>query len=100
MVGRSSDGVLSRPLRSSRNVVLLLSFLLSVFLACSPGEAASTIGSKEAKEKLPIIGNKKSRIYHRPDCPNYKQISKGHRVVFGNEKEAKAAGYRLAKNCP
>ena len=47
-----------------------------------------------------IIGNKKSKIYHRPDCPGARRVSPQNRVRFANEAEAQAAGYRLAGNCP
>jgi len=49
---------------------------------------------------LPIIGNRRSHIYHRPDCPGYSQVSLKNRVPFNSAAEAQAAGYRLAKNCP
>ena len=53
-----------------------------------------------ASSPYPIIGNRKSHIYHRPDCPNYSQIAPHNRVTFNSEAEAEAAGYRLARNCP
>jgi micrococcal nuclease len=49
---------------------------------------------------LPVLGNRKSLIYHRPDCPNYGEIAPRNRVPFKTAAEAVAAGYRLAKNCP
>lgn len=30
----------------------------------------------------PIIGNRRSHIYHRPDCPNYSQVAPHNRVEF------------------
>lgn len=48
----------------------------------------------------PIIGNRKSHIYHRPDCPNYSQVAPRNRVAFNNAHEAEEAGYRVARNCP
>ena len=48
----------------------------------------------------PVIGNRKSHIYHRPDCPNYSQVAPHNRVAFNNTAEAEAAGYRVAGNCP
>jgi micrococcal nuclease len=48
----------------------------------------------------PIIGNRKSHIYHRPDCPNYSQVAPKNRVAFNNVSEAEEAGYRIARNCP
>ena len=49
---------------------------------------------------LPILGNKRSQKYHRPDCPSYNQIAQKNRVPFGSAQEAKEAGYALAGNCP
>jgi len=47
-----------------------------------------------------IRGNKKSRIYHLPNCPNYNDIAEQNIVDFKTHEEAKAAGYRMARNCP
>lgn len=46
------------------------------------------------------IGNRRSKIYHRPDCPNYGDVSPQNRVLFKSAAEAERAGYRMAKNCP
>ncbi|MCP9496574.1 MAG: hypothetical protein MSG64_19210 [Pyrinomonadaceae bacterium MAG19_C2-C3] len=46
-----------------------------------------------------IIGNRNSRIYHLPNCPNYNDVSPKNRVVFSNGRDAERAGYRKAKNC-
>lgn len=48
----------------------------------------------------PIIGNRKTHVYHRPDCPSYTAITLRKRVVFSSPLEAEAAGYRVAGNCP
>lgn len=47
-----------------------------------------------------IIGNKNSKIFHRPDCPGYKSVSEKNQVKFKTVAEAEAAGFRAAKNCP
>lgn len=48
----------------------------------------------------PILGNRRSRIYHLPQgCPSYGDISPRNRVPFASEPEALAAGYRRAGNC-
>ena len=47
-----------------------------------------------------IIGNRRSHIYHRPDCPDWSKVSAQNRVVFATEAAAVAAGFRRAKNCP
>jgi endonuclease YncB( thermonuclease family) len=53
-----------------------------------------------ASSHYPIIGNRKSHIYHRPDCPNYSQIAHKNRMRFDSAADAEAAGYRMAANCP
>jgi micrococcal nuclease len=47
-----------------------------------------------------IIGNRRSHVYHRPDCPDYGKVSAGNRVYFDSPTAAKAAGFREAGNCP
>lgn len=47
-----------------------------------------------------IIGNKNSKIYHRPNCPGYNAVSEKNQIRFKTVEEAEAAGYRVAKNCP
>jgi endonuclease YncB( thermonuclease family) len=47
-----------------------------------------------------IIGNRNSRVYHRPDCPAYNDVSERNRVYFKTIEEAERAGYRVAGNCP
>jgi len=46
-----------------------------------------------------IIGNRNSRVYYMPWCTGYTAIAEEDRVYFDTTTEAKAAGYRLAKNC-
>jgi endonuclease YncB( thermonuclease family) len=53
-----------------------------------------------AMSPYPIIGNRKSHIYHRPDCPNYSQVAPQNRVAFNSAAAAEEAGYRVARNCP
>jgi endonuclease YncB( thermonuclease family) len=48
----------------------------------------------------PIVGNRNSKIYHLPNCPDYSKVSEKNRVPFKTEAEAQAAGYRKARNCP
>ena len=56
--------------------------------------------SSTATSPYPVIGNRKSHIYHRPDCPNYSQVAPRNRVGFNSAAEAEKAGYRVAGNCP
>jgi nuclease-like protein/metal binding Ada-like protein len=47
----------------------------------------------------PIFGNRNSKIYRLPNCPDYSKVSERNRVPFKTEAEAQAAGYRKARNC-
>jgi len=47
-----------------------------------------------------VRGNRKSRIYHLPECPHYHRLHSANVVDFATETEAQEAGYRKAKNCP
>jgi endonuclease YncB( thermonuclease family) len=60
------------------------------------GAASSSATTTTSKE---IIGNRRSRIYHWPGCPNYDDVAPQNRVYFSNREEAEKAGYRAAKNC-
>lgn len=48
----------------------------------------------------PIIGNRRSRIYHRPDCPDYDKVAPKNRIMFDSAAAAEGAGFRQARNCP
>lgn len=48
---------------------------------------------------LKIKGNRKSRIYHLQGCPNYGDIGDQNIVWFKTVEEAKARGFRPARNC-
>ena len=58
------------------------------------------INPPNSSTALPILGNRQSHKYHRPDCPSYNQIAKKNRVLFGSAQDARGAGYALAGNCP
>lgn len=45
----------------------------------------------------PVIGNRKSRLYHLPGQPNYDRLKEENRVYFPNEEAARAAGYEPAR---
>ena len=47
-----------------------------------------------------IHGNRRSKVYHLPTCPDYDRISPKNVVSFTNESDAHRAGYRKAGNCP
>ena len=45
----------------------------------------------------PVIGNRRSRVYHLPGQQHYDAVSRKNRVYFNSEEEAAAAGYRPAR---
>lgn len=47
-----------------------------------------------------IIGNRRSHIYYRVDCPGYDAVSEEHRIPFVSLEAAEQTGYRAAGNCP
>ena len=63
----------------------------------SPHDATSVAPPFSAHQ--PIIGNRKSRIYQRPDCSAYDDVRKQNRVPFTSTQHPAAAGYRPAQNC-
>lgn len=64
------------------------------------GEGMSGAEGRSAPQAGRLIGNRRSMIYHRPDCPSYHQVSPSNRVYFDSPADAERAGYRLARNCP
>jgi PLD-like domain/Metal binding domain of Ada len=61
----------------------------------SSGTASATVS-----EIGEVQGNKKSKIYHLPNCPGYAGMNPASVVAFATEADARQAGYRKAKNCP
>jgi micrococcal nuclease len=61
-------------------------------VAKPPSQVSTTVGDV-------IRGNKRSKIYHLPGCPDYSHISVSNIVEFRTEQDALQAGYRRAKNC-
>jgi hypothetical protein len=46
-----------------------------------------------------VIGNQRSRIYHKAGCPNAAAVSPRNRAVFRSEAEAEREGFRPGRNC-
>ena len=46
-----------------------------------------------------VIGNRRSHVYHRPNCPAAVRMKNGNRVRFASAAEADAAGYKQAGDC-
>ncbi|MFY1663491.1 endonuclease/exonuclease/phosphatase family protein [Pseudomonas sp. Pseu.R1] len=58
------------------------------------------VGNDSAKNlTVAIRGNKKTMIYHRPDCPSYNSVSEKNRMEFDSTAAAEAQHYHLAGNC-
>ena len=74
--------------------------VLLLFLISSLNVFAKDYSEKEC----PVVGNKKSGIFHVKGCLNYMQMlekNRGYdnRECFKNRGEAIKSGYRIAKNC-
>jgi endonuclease YncB( thermonuclease family) len=69
--------------------------------ANSNDDKPSSASSNNAGQTSGVIrGNKNSKIYHWPGCPNYDDIAPHDRVPFQTREDAERAGYRAARNCP
>lgn len=68
-----------------------------------PNESTSREGNTSPQENKAeageVRGNKKSRIFHTPECKDYDRIAPENRVIFKTEAEATKAGFRKARNC-
>lgn len=56
-------------------------------------------GKNKKSVNVAIIGNRKTLVYHRPDCPSYDAVSEKNRVSFDSEADAVNQHFRLAGNC-
>jgi deoxyribonuclease I len=52
-----------------------------------------------AADKLLVLGNKNSKLYHLKQCPGFNQIAEKNQRWFDSETSAIDAGFRRAKNC-
>lgn len=85
-------------------VYLLAAILSTAVLHTAPRAHQEPLLVASAQNKQhqakAIRGNRNSKIYHLPQgCPSYNKIAPKNIVNFNSEEEAKAAGYRKAKNC-
>jgi endonuclease YncB( thermonuclease family) len=46
-----------------------------------------------------VIGNRRSRVYHKPTCHVAAGMSEKNRIEFASGAEAEEAGYRKARDC-
>jgi len=98
-----------------KNIIFLLGILFLNIFSFSLGYYLGTkdyinfleISEKIKKEevffkdflRVPVMGNKKSKIYFFPWCKVLKKIKKENQVWFSSTKEAERKGFRKAKNC-
>lgn len=66
-----------------------------------PNPMTTTPATQDRAKNLTVAirGNKKTMVYHRPDCPSYNAVSEKNRVEFDNAAAAEAEHYHLAGNC-
>ena len=69
------------------------------FISGQTQPATTTSAHRTPASSGSILGNRSSKVYHRPECPSYDQVAPQNRVPFASEAEAQAAGYRVAGNC-
>jgi hypothetical protein len=52
--------------------------------------------ARQGAGKAKVIGNRKSKLYHKPGMKYYHRIRSYNRIVFNSEADAITAGYRKA----
>jgi micrococcal nuclease len=62
-------------------------------------KAASASAAAVSPTTGPFIGNRTSKVYHWPGCPDYDKVSEKNRVALPSREAAEQAGYRPAGNC-
>jgi hypothetical protein len=92
------------PLALWKKIILVVAGIIIIGLSLGyvlhvlfPRSKPSTIAEEM---DLHIRGNRKSKVYHSPDCPQYNNIKEENIIYFKTREEAQAAGYHAAKNCP
>jgi micrococcal nuclease len=67
------------------------------FLADEAAARHARRGLWAAAPSGPVIGNRRSRLYHLPGQRHYDDVSPHNRVYFASEDAARAAGYQPAR---
>lgn len=68
--------------------------------SASAGKKAPNLKVSADTSDTPVIGNRRSGVYHMPvGCPSYDQVSAKNLVQFESESEALSKGFRKAGNC-
>lgn len=64
-----------------------------------PEPGLSSTFRSQGDLRPPLRGNRRSMIYHHPDCPGFDKIALHNRVALSDEMVARRSGYRPARNC-
>jgi hypothetical protein len=70
-----------------------------------PQSAVVTPAPAEARPRVedfgsePVIGNIKTNIFHRPNCPAVRRMSEENRKKFHDGSQARAEGYNPCREC-
>ena len=67
------------------------------FVADEAGARAARRGLWATAPAGPVIGNRRSKLYHLPGQRHYADIAPANRVYFASEDAARAAGYQPAR---
>lgn len=59
-------------------------------------ESAKVLPKKASTEKVRVVGNRDSKLYHLPGMKYYSAVKAYHRVIFESEADAIKAGYSKA----
>jgi hypothetical protein len=67
----------------------------------SNGSGDSSSGDSDSDDYYngPVIGNKNTKVFHRPTCGHINQMNPNNKVPFSSPAAARAAGYRWCKHC-
>ena len=67
-----------------------------------PAESGAAVGMAQGEE-IPrtagVLGNRRSHVYHKPDCRVAAAMAEKNRVTLASEAETGKAGYRKARDC-
>jgi methylphosphotriester-DNA--protein-cysteine methyltransferase len=64
-----------------------------------PGPPWSWRKGEGVPQTARVIGNRRSRVYHRPTCRGAASMSETNLVTFSSVAAAERAGYRQAGDC-
>ena len=64
----------------------------------SPSNLSKLIAS-DSVSVGPVYADTKTKVFYWPECPKFNRIALKDRRIFGDDDEAKNAGFRPAKNC-